>query len=62
MEGACGFVEAMCDRVPTDSPLEKARAGRQADEKEKYVAWDVVSCLTVGELTISLTGFWAAHE
>lgn len=31
MEGACEFVEARCDRVPTDSPLESK--GRQTEEK-----------------------------
>jgi hypothetical protein len=36
-------------------PLLKARAGRR---KERCVAWDAVSCLKVGELTISLTVFW----
>jgi hypothetical protein len=41
VEGACEFVEARCDRVPTDSPLEGK--GRQTKREVRSVGCCVVS-------------------
>lgn len=59
MEGACEIVEASCDRVPTDSPLEnQGRQKREVRERGMLCS----ECLAVGKLAIDSTSFWLHVE